>query len=284
MKKNISINLQGIIFHIEDDGYDVLSRYLQEVKAHFASYQGHEEIVADIEGRIAELFAARISPAKQVITLADVQEMTAKMGRVSDFNTSPDEDEEPATAASGAGGTFGPNGPFGPKGTFGTDGPFGPRGPFGSSFAAEADGQPRRLYRDLAHRKIAGVCAGLAQYFLVNPLVVRLLFLAVLLLPNSLFLFGHFGGPFRNNLGLGQVALIVYVALWIALPKRYDAPEPIDTLSNTGPLAGRKFYRDTDAGKVGGVSAGLAAYFNIDVTLVRVLFLISLFLGGSGFF
>ena len=40
MKKNISINLQGIIFHIEDDGYDVLSRYLQEVKAHFASYQG----------------------------------------------------------------------------------------------------------------------------------------------------------------------------------------------------------------------------------------------------
>ena len=105
--------------------YDVLSRYLQEVKAHFASYQGHEEIVADIEGRIAELFAARISPAKQVITLADVQEMTAKMGRVSDFNTSPDEDEEPATAA---GGTFGPNGPFGPKGTFGTDGPLAPGG------------------------------------------------------------------------------------------------------------------------------------------------------------
>ena len=281
MKKNISINLQGIIFHIEDDGYDVLSRYLQEVKSHFASYQGHEEIVADIEGRIAELFAARISPAKQVITLADVQEMTAKMGRVSDFNTSPDEDEEPAAAA---GSTFGPNGPFGPKGTFGTDGPFGPEGPFGSGFATEADGQPRRLYRDLAHRKIAGVCAGLAQYFLVNPLVVRLIFLAVLLLPNFFFTFGHLDGPLRHNLGLGQVAFIVYVALWIALPKRYDAPEPIDTLSSTGPLAGRKLYRDTGAGKVGGVSAGLAAYFNIDVTLVRVLFLISLFLGGSGFF
>ena len=91
MKKNISINLQGIIFHIEDDGYEVLSRYLYEVKAHFASYQGHEEIVADIEGRIAELFSARLSAVKQVITLADVEEMTAKMGRVSDFQSAEDE-------------------------------------------------------------------------------------------------------------------------------------------------------------------------------------------------
>jgi len=283
MKKNISINLQGIIFHIEDDGYEVLSRYLQEVKAHFASYQGHEEIVADIEGRIAELFAARISPNKQVITLADVQDMTAKMGRVSDFNTTPDEDDEPAASAyAGAGstgGTFGPNGPFGPRGAFGKEGPFGPKGPFA---ATDADGQPRRLYRDLAHRKIAGVCAGLAQYFMVNPLWLRLGFLAFLLLPNFVFTFGHWG-DMRHNLGLGQFAFIAYVVLWIALPKRYDAPEPIDTLSNSGPLAGRKFYRDTDAGKVGGVSAGLAAYFNVDVTLIRVLFLATTLVGGTGF-
>ncbi|MGI4835342.1 MAG: PspC domain-containing protein [Janthinobacterium lividum] len=281
MKKNISINLQGIIFHVEDDGYEALSRYLQEVKAHFASYQGHEEIVADIEGRIAELFAARISVAKQVITLADVQEMTAKMGRVSDFNTSPDEDEdEPAAAGAGTGG--GSNGPFGPRGTFGTDGPFGPKGPFGSDFATDADGQPRRLYRDLAHRKIAGVCAGLAQYFMVNPLWLRLGFLALLLLPNFFFTIGRFEGPWRHNLGLGQFAFLAYVVLWIALPKRYDAPEPIDTLSNTGPLAGRKLYRDTNEGKVGGVSAGLAAYFNVDVTLIRVVFLATSLVGGSG--
>ena len=69
MKKNISINLQGLIFHIEEDGFDVLSRYLAEVKAHFASYRGHQDIVADIEGRIAELFSARLSPMQQVITL-----------------------------------------------------------------------------------------------------------------------------------------------------------------------------------------------------------------------
>jgi len=268
MKKNISINLQGLIFHIEDDGYEVLSRYLQEVKAHFASYQGHEEIVADIEGRIAELFAARLSVSKQVITLADVEEMTAKMGRVSDFATEPDEEEaayaEPAAAGSGYGRAAGPTPPFGGQ---------------------AADGQPRRLYRDLAHRKIAGVCAGLAQYFRVNPLVVRLIFLVLVLLPN---LFRHrfpFPGVglFDRDFDLPGLVAILYIILWIALPKRDDAPEPIDTLDFGGKLTGRKLFRDTDTGKVGGVAAGLAAYFQTDVVLIRVLFLIGLFLGGSTF-
>ncbi|MFD1875130.1 GIN domain-containing protein [Hymenobacter bucti] len=274
MKKNISINLQGIIFHIEDDGYEVLSRYLHEVKAHFASYQGHEEIVADIEGRIAELFSARLSAVKQVITLTDVEEMTAKMGRVSDFNTSPDDDDEPAyaepTATSQSAG-------FGRGYTGGATPPFGTTG--------TADGQPRRLYRDLAHRKIAGVCAGLAQYFAVNPLVVRLIFLALVLLPNVFGVYDHFPGTgmFRHRFDFGGLALIAYIVLWIALPKRDDAPAPIDTLDFGGSLTGRKLFRDVDSGKVGGVSAGLAAYFRTDVVLVRVLFLISLFLGGSGF-
>jgi phage shock protein PspC (stress-responsive transcriptional regulator) len=269
MKKNISINLQGIIFHIEDDGYEVLSRYLHEVKAHFASYQGHEEIVADIEGRIAELFSARLSVNKQVITLLDVQEMTAKMGRVSDFNSSPDEDEdayaEPAAAGPGAGGRAFAGGP--------------------APTATAADTEPRRLYRDLAHRKIAGVAAGLAQYFRVNPLLVRLIFLALVLLPNVFGAYDHIPGTgvFRHRFDFGGLALIAYVVLWIALPKRADAPEPIDTLDFGGKLTGRKLFRDTDSGKVGGVSAGLAAYFQTDVVLVRVLFLIGLFLGGSTF-
>ncbi|RZK12733.1 MAG: PspC domain-containing protein, partial [Hymenobacter sp.] len=282
MKKNISINLQGIIFHIEDDGYEVLSRYLYEVKAHFANYQGHEEIVADIEGRIAELFSARLSAIKQVITLTDVEEMVAKMGRVSDFASEPDEEE----ATEAAGGTFGPNGPFGPKGPFGPEGPFGKEGPFGPKgpFAGrptDADGQPRRLYRDLAHRKVAGVCAGLAQYFMVNPLVVRLGFVLVSLFTPAISIWEN--DSIRGHLRMGSWGLIAYIILWIVLPKRDDAPAPIDTLSNTGPLAGRKLFRDVDTGKVGGVAAGLAAYFRTDVVLVRVLFLISLFLGGSGF-
>jgi phage shock protein PspC (stress-responsive transcriptional regulator) len=264
MKKNISINLQGIIFHLEDDGYEVLSRYLHEVKAHFASYQGHEEIVADIEGRIAELFSARLSVNKQVITLLDVEEMTAKMGRVSDFAAEPDEeDQEPVPGgAAGAGSAFAG----------------------GPAPSPAADTEPRRLYRDLAHRKVAGVCAGLAQYFRVNPLLVRLIFLALVLLPGIVTGFEHFPGIgiVRHHFDLGSLAFIAYGVLWVALPKRLDAPAPIETLDFGGKLTGRKLFRDTDTGKVGGVAAGLAAYFRTDVVLVRVLFLLSLFLGGSG--
>ena len=267
MKKNISINLQGLIFHIEEDGYDVLSRYLLEVKAHFATYQGHQEIVADIEGRIAELFAARTSASKQVITLADVEEMTAKMGRVSDFQAADEDEDEPAQARA-TGAAAGP-----------TPTPAGSTGPTAAS-------GPRSLYRDLAHRKIAGVAAGLAQYFQVNPLWIRLGFLALVLLPGliggSVLVFGRVDGHWRGP-DLGGLAVLTYVILWIVLPKRLDAPTPIDTIASSGPLAGRKLFGDTDTGKVGGVAAGLAAYFRTDVVLIRVLLLLSLFLGGSGF-
>ena len=277
MKKNISINLQGIIFHIEDDGYEVLSRYLQEVKAHFASYQGHEEIVADIEGRIAELFAARLAATKQVITLADVEEMTAKMGRVSDFQTTPDDDDEPAYA--GAGATTGSQSAgYGPGASYAG-------AATAAAAATAADTEPRRLYRDLAHRKIAGVCAGLAHYFRVNPLVVRLVFVLLVVLPNTIDGFDHVPGTrfFRHEFDFGGLAILAYIILWIVLPKRTDAPAPIDTLDLGGVLNGRKLFRDTDGGKVAGVAAGLAAYFRTDVVLIRVLFLLGLFLGGSSF-
>lgn len=273
MKKNISINLQGIIFHIEEDGFEVLSRYLAEVKAHFANYRGHEDIVSDIEGRIAEIFSARLSPTQQVITLDDVQAMTAKMGRVSDFAPDADEDDE-ATADATADATTGYAAASGPA--------YASAGA-GSAAAAPAATEPKRLYRDMANRKIAGVAAGIAQYFAVNPLWIRLGFVVLALLsPSVVNVFD--GNPFHHfNLHLGSWALLGYIVLWIVLPKRYDAPAPTEALLNSGPLAGRRLFRDTGSGKVAGVGAGLAAYFNIDVTLVRVLLLAGLFAGGFTF-
>ena len=267
MKKNISINLQGLIFHIEEDGFDVLSRYLAEVKAHFASYRGHADIVADIEGRIAELFAARLSPMQQVITLDDVHAMTAKMGRVSDFASDADEDDEveadDATAASAG---------FDRGTAYGN--------PYGTAAAAPAaTGETKRLYRDMANRKIAGVAAGIAQYFAVNPLWIRLAFVfGTIFLPASNIWMRH-----NTRVDFGGWLVLAYVILWILLPKRYDAPAHPEALLNSGPLAGRRLFRDTGTGKVAGVAAGLAAYFNIDVTLVRVIMLAGLFAGGFTF-
>ncbi len=259
MKKNISINLQGLIFHIEEDGYEVLGRYLAEVKAHFASFRGHQDIVADLEGRIAELFAARLSPAKQVITLEDVEAMMAKMGRVSDF--APDLDEEEDEAAGALGGPA-PAAASGPE-------------------PAAGPAEPRRLFRDMAHRKIAGVAAGLAQYFAVNPLWVRLGFVALFLFKPALHIGRSF--DFDSTGNLSGFAVLAYVVLWILLPKRYDAPDPETIAPGSGPLAGRRLFRDTDTGKIGGVAAGLAAYFNVDVVLVRVLLVAGLFAGGFTF-
>ncbi|SHL04614.1 PspC domain-containing protein [Hymenobacter psychrotolerans] len=252
MKKNISINLQGIIFHIEEDGYEVLSRYLAEVKAHFSGYRGHDEIVSDIEGRIAEIFAARLSDMKQVVALEDVQAMVAKMGRVSDFQSADEaEDDDELLADAVASGTA--------QGTYAGGGQaYSGTGAAG----ATAPEETRQLFRDMSHRKIAGVCAGLAQYFHISAVWVRLIALASLLSP----IIGDFIGF------LPGFVIVSYVILWIVLPKRYDTPEPTDGNE-------KQLFRDTDTGKIGGVSAGLAAYLGTDVSLVRILFLVGFFVG-----
>ena len=105
--------------------------------------------------------------------------------------------------------------------------------------------------------------------------------------------FGTLFSPAIRHLGFGTTAcpvrdfggwvVLAYAILWILLPKRYDAPAHPEALLNSGPLAGRRLFRDTGTGKVAGVAAGLAAYFNIDVTLVRVLMLAGLFAGGFTF-
>jgi predicted Ser/Thr protein kinase len=86
MKKTISINIGGIIFHIEEDGYEKLKSYLSSIQKYFSSFADSKEIVSDIEGRIAErFFNKQKAENKQVISLSDVDELIAAMGTVADF-------------------------------------------------------------------------------------------------------------------------------------------------------------------------------------------------------
>ncbi|HZH54179.1 MAG TPA: PspC domain-containing protein, partial [Sphingobacteriaceae bacterium] len=86
MNKTIIININGIVFHIEEDAYDVLRSYMIDVKKHFGHSADSHEIVGDIENRIAEMFSERIEAGKkEVITMQDVQEVIEQMGRVSEF-------------------------------------------------------------------------------------------------------------------------------------------------------------------------------------------------------
>ena len=92
MKKNISINISGIIFHIEEDGYESLRKYLDSISRYFASFEDSSEILADIESRIAEIFLSKLNEGKQVITADDVKSLIATMGSVSDFKAAEEQE------------------------------------------------------------------------------------------------------------------------------------------------------------------------------------------------
>src|ERR1700753_1690947 len=90
MNKTIIININGTVFHIEEDAYEVLKNYMTEVKRHFANAEDSFEITTDIENRIAEMFSEMLNENKQVIVTADVNMVIAQMGTVEDFETNDD--------------------------------------------------------------------------------------------------------------------------------------------------------------------------------------------------
>jgi phage shock protein PspC (stress-responsive transcriptional regulator) len=145
MKRIININLAGRLIPIEDSAYEQLKSYLDSLKRFFASEQGGEEIVGDIESRIAELFQDLLKKGAQCITDLDVQGVIASMGR-------PDQLADEPLADPGA--------HAGPTGAFSLP-PF-PTG--------------KRLMRDEENKIIGGVCSGLAHYFNMDPVVARIIF------------------------------------------------------------------------------------------------------------
>jgi phage shock protein PspC (stress-responsive transcriptional regulator) len=158
MKKNISINISGIIFHIEEDGYESLKKYLDSINRYFSTFEDSSEILADIESRIAEIFLLKLNEDKQVITAEDVSLLIATMGSVSDFRAVEEPDEKESAGAFSGAGTADSESYAGPK-----------------TYIA-----PKQLMRDQKRKILGGVCAGLGSYFNVDPLWIRLLFASLL--------------------------------------------------------------------------------------------------------
>lgn len=234
MKKNISINISGIIFHIEEDGYDVLKKYLDSISKYFASFEDSAEIMADIESRIAEIFLSKLSEGKQVITLDDVNALVATMGSVRDFKAAEADGDSEETASQESSEDAGDN----------------------KSFKEETKytyHPPKQLVRDQKRKILGGVCAGLGHYLNVDPVWVRLLFALI-----------------TATYGVG---LLVYVVMWIAMPGSYDLEEP---------ATAKKMFRDPENKVLAGVSGGIAAYFGIDIIVVRILFVVFTITVGIG--
>lgn len=142
MKKTLTANISGTVFHIEEDAYETLHRYLGNIRSRVSGTPGRDDIMADIEARIAELFTERLDGRRQVVQMADVDQVIAIMGQPEDF-------------ADG-----------------GTEGPMPP---------PTSGGGKRRLYRDTEDKWVAGVLGGLGAYISMDPLWLRIGMIALIL-------------------------------------------------------------------------------------------------------
>jgi phage shock protein PspC (stress-responsive transcriptional regulator) len=217
MKQVININFQGRVVPIEVTAFELLKNYTESLSRHFADEEGKEEIINDIENRIGELFQERLKEGATCITEDDVNAIIKSMGRPEEFDA-----ESTSSSATGSD-------------TANT-----------SSFAGyNTTAKPKRLYRNENDKVIGGVCSGLAAYFGIDVVVVRIVFVVLAV---------TFG-----------VGIIPYIILWIVVPSTASA--------EIGGVR-KKLYRDSDDKIIGGVCSGIGNYFGINPWIPRVLFLL----------
>ena len=160
MKKTLNIGIGGKSFIIDEDAHARLKSYLDTFRSRLTSEQG-EEVMDDIEARIAELFLTNLGSSQQSVSLALVNRITADLGMPDgkpEFENTNENKEEQTMS------------------------------------------QPvKKLYLDVENRKIGGVCSGLAAYFDIDVTLVRIIFFALLL-----------GASF---------GFWLYLIIWIVAPK-----------------------------------------------------------------
>ncbi len=241
MKKSININIQGLIFNIEEDGFERLKNYIDALKGYFKTYQDSDEIINDIENRIAEIFQSMLTPQKEVITIEDVEQVIGSLGEIEDFEQA-EAGEENAQSMNDS----------------------------STSESEERNGtkeqsKVKKLYRDENRKILGGVASGIASYFGIDPVIVR-----IILIIATFGLNISFGVHASIIASLGSITLIGYIVLWAILPTSNE----LDEYS--------KLYRDDESSLLGGVASGIAHYVGIDPVYMRLIFIVITLFGGSG--
>ena len=180
MKKNINVNISGLLFNIDEDAFATLQNYLDRLKHHFGSDESASEIINDIESRIAEMMQEKLSERKSVITIEDVQQIIKVMGEPGEIEDESEFETKQQT----------PPPPFEAK-----------------SNNYQTTSGKRKLYRDPDDKIIGGVSSGLAIYFGIAPLWIRLAFVA-------LTFFG--------------MSILVYIILWIVIPEARTTAQKLE--------------------------------------------------------
>ncbi len=174
MKKTVKVNIGGFVFYIDEDAFEILQNYLDDLNSRFANSDEGKEIIADIEIRIAEIFQERINDLKQVINISDVESMIEIMGKPEDYTEGEtEEDENPKTKTS------------------------------------HRSHHTRRMYRDPDNRVVSGVCGGLANYFAIDPVIFRIIFVLLFFVI----------GPFN---------LLLYFILVISTPYAHTTAQKLE--------------------------------------------------------
>lgn len=173
MNKTLTVNLSGQVFNIDEDAYTVLDKYITSLSKHF-SKKGEQEVMNDIESRIAELFIEKMPAGNNVVTRSMVDEVVAIMGKLDEID---DETEQPSA---------------------------------GSEFRAKADEALRaadkvinekmqkKLYRNIDDQVVAGVCSGVAKWIGCGAVLVRILWAVLCLfygLPLIVYIIMWFAVP-----------------------------------------------------------------------------------------
>ncbi|MCY2688700.1 PspC domain-containing protein [Salinimicrobium sp. TH3] len=149
MNKTVNINLAGIFFHIDEDAYARLQHYLEAIRRSLTNTSGQEEIIHDIEARIAELFAEKIQNERQVIGIREVDEVISVMGQPEDYVLDDEifEDEPVYRKTRG-----------------------------------------KKLFRDTDNSYIGGVSSGLAHYTGIDALWLRILWILLTIFSTGAFI------------------------------------------------------------------------------------------------
>jgi phage shock protein C len=186
MQRIVQITIAGRLISIEEDGYLLLKDYISSLERHFNGEMGKEEIIQDIEGRIAELFTIRLQSGAHAVDKTDVVKVIETLGPASALNDGMDATGNPASH-------------------------------FPAPYIAQQQQQysSRRLYRNPNDKMLGGVCSGFANYFDIDPVIVRLVFAIMFL-----------------TAGIG---LLAYILAWIIIPVA-TTPEDLKYMSGGAPM------------------------------------------------
>lgn len=186
MKKTLTVNLGGIVFNIDEDAYLLLDNYFSNLRVHFKKEEGTDEIMDDFEARTSELFNERLKLGFQVITIEHVEDVIKRMGKPEEIFEEGDEHHA--------------------------------KGEDSKDIADHKDNTQtkKRLMRDPDDKILGGVASGLAHYMGIDATIVRLILIALLLLPLPTFI-----------TSFSSVVVIFYIILWMIVPLANTAAEKL---------------------------------------------------------